>query len=114
MGSDGLGLCDVLAGYPKSEGIIQAIRSLSPQVIICDEIGDESDCSAIAAGANAGAALIASIHAGSFQELMQRSQTEKLLATNAFRWAVILSGADKPGNIREIRPLTGVKGDACA
>ena len=114
VGNDGLGLCDVLAGYPKSEGIIQAIRALSPQVIVCDEIGDESDCRAIAAGANAGAYLVASIHAGSYQELIQREQTERLLATNAFKWAVILSGADNPGVIREIRPLSGVSANACA
>lgn len=104
-GKDGLGLSDVLAGYPKSDGIMQAIRSLSPQAIICDEIGDEDDCRAVSSGANAGVYLIASIHAGSFSELMRRQQTAQLLKTNAFRWAVMLSGADKPGDVREIRSL---------
>ena len=32
--------CDILNGYPKSEGILQAIRGLSPQFIFCDELGD--------------------------------------------------------------------------
>ena len=35
-----LGLCDILDGYPKGIGIEQAVRSLSPDVIVCDEVGN--------------------------------------------------------------------------
>ena len=30
--------CDILSGYPKAYGIEHAVRTLSPQVVICDEI----------------------------------------------------------------------------
>ena len=40
--------CDVLDGYPKGEGILQAIRSLSPEFIICDELGGLADVEAAA------------------------------------------------------------------
>ena len=113
-GADELGMCDVLIGYPKSEGIIQAIRSLSPQVVICDEIGDLRDCRAIATGANAGAYLIASIHAGSFSQLMAREQTGELLRTGAFSHAAILYGADRPGMISEYHSLQQKKTYVCA
>ena len=33
------GCLDVLRGYPKPAGILQAVRTLSPQVVICDELG---------------------------------------------------------------------------
>ena len=35
--------CDVLSGCDKREGILSALRSLGPQVILCDELGDEND-----------------------------------------------------------------------
>ncbi len=67
-----VGQCDVLDGYPKGEGILQAVRCLSPDVIICDEIGGEADAHAVATGLNAGATVIASAHASSIKELVSR------------------------------------------
>ncbi len=100
-----LGLSDVFSGYPKKYGMIQAIRSMSPQLIICDEVGTDEDASTIAKGANAGAYIIATIHAGSIRELESRSQTKKLLETGAFSTIVMLDSSDRPCNIREIRKL---------
>lgn len=97
-----IGLCDVLNGYPKGEGIMQAIRALSPQVIICDEVGTNEDVVSIAQGFNAGALIISTIHARSYDELMRRTQTEKLLETGAFRTVVILESSDRPCKISQI------------
>ena len=66
-----MGLSDILNGYPKGEGIIHAIRAMSPQVIICDELGTDEDCRLVSQGFNAGAVIIASIHAGNYAELMR-------------------------------------------
>lgn len=100
-----LGLCDILNGYPKGEGIIHAVRALSPQVIICDELGTEEDCRAVSQGFNSGAAVIASIHASSLEELYRRPQTEALLKTGAFRTAVVLSSPDRPCRISELAEI---------
>ncbi len=97
-----LGLCDVLNGYPKGEGIISAIRSLSPQVIVCDELGTEQDCIAVSSGFNAGAYIIATIHAKNYDELMKRKQTQRLLETGAFRTIVLLESSDRPCKIDSI------------
>lgn len=97
-----LGLCDVLNGYPKGEGIMQAIRSMSPQVIICDEVGTNEDAAAISAGANAGADIIATIHAGSYEELMHRRQAKKLLDTGSFKKIVMLESSDRPCKISDV------------
>ena len=98
-----LGLCcDVLDGYPKAEGILLAVRSLSPEVIVCDEIGSDAEVEAIEQGLNAGAALIASIHAGSAAELIRRRQAQVLLRTGAFASVALLDGSRGPGKIAEI------------
>lgn len=97
-----LGFCDILRGYPKNDGIMHAIRSLSPQVMICDEVGTSTDAEGIAAGANAGVFLIATIHAGSPWELTHREQVRKLLKTGAFRTIVFLGDPDRPGEVSSI------------
>ena len=97
-----LGLCDIMNGYPKGEGIIHAIRALSPQVIVCDELGTEEDCRAVAQGFHAGAWIVASIHAGSLEELQRRSQGRRLLRSGAFRTVTVLTSCDRPCEISGI------------
>ncbi len=94
--------CDCLDGYPKAQGILQALRSLAPQVIVCDEVGDDADIDAIKAGVNGGAKMIVSIHAGSLSELMDRPQCRALLNTNAFDYVAVMEGRDHPGRIQSI------------
>ncbi len=85
-----VGLCDVFNGYSKKDGIISALRSMSPNVIAVDEIGDDSDADSVIAGLNAGVLFFATIHAGSIDELLRRRQSKKLLDTGAFKYVVIL------------------------
>lgn len=94
--------CDVLSGYPRAEGILQALRSLSPDVIICDEVGSVQDAQAIQAGANAGVQMIVSIHARSLNELVRRPQGRLLLNTGAFGTVLFLEGKKEPGRVKEI------------
>lgn len=68
---------DVLCGCPKSEGILLALRSMSPEIIICDEIG--RDHKAVEQCLFCGVKLIASAHAGSIEELKRRSGIAELL-----------------------------------
>ena len=49
---------DVLLGYPKAKGISIATRTLSPDVIVCDEIGADGDVAAVESVANAGVKII--------------------------------------------------------
>ena len=65
-------LLDVLIGYPRQTGIEIAVRSLSAELIVCDEIGDEQDARAILAASNCGVPLVASAHAASVEELLNR------------------------------------------
>lgn len=79
MPMDKVGMCDVLNGYPKDIGITQAIRVLSPDYIVCDEIGTREDIEAIGYGMHSGVSIIASVHAENFEELRERFILNQLL-----------------------------------
>ena len=102
--------CDVLDGYSKGDGIMTAIRTLSPEVIICDEIGGEGEAESISAAMNAGVRLIATAHAGSIDELLARPQIKRLLATGAFGTAVLLGQGREVGRIKYSARLGGSTG----
>ena len=85
---------DVLDGYRKADGILQALRTLSPELIVCDEIGGEADLRAVEAGLNAGVAFAAAIHAGSREELLRKRDVTAMLKNGGFETVVFLqSGA---------------------
>lgn len=86
-----LGLSDVLCKCPKKYGIITALRAMSPEIIICDEIGDQDDAIGLTYGINAGVSIISSMHANSFEELKNRPQAIKILKTKAFNIVLLLS-----------------------
>lgn len=94
--------CDVLDGYPKGIGILQAVRSLSPEFIVCDELGDNEDVSSVEEGLNAGVSIISTIHAGSIEELLKRKQALRLLSTGAFGNIATLDSYAQPGKITGI------------
>ena len=57
--------CDVLSGAPKVEGMMLMLRSMSPEVIITDEIGTKEDFDAIREIKKRGVKVITTIHANS-------------------------------------------------
>jgi len=98
-----LGLCcDILNGYPKKDGILHAVRGLSPDIIICDELGGREDAAAVQEGVCAGVAIAASLHAGTVEELVRRPQAQQLLSTGAFANVVLLGSGKTPGQITAI------------
>lgn len=81
---------DVLDGYLKSDGIMQAVRSLSPEFVICDEIGANDDFDAIMYGVNSGVKFGAAVHASNPGELYLKRGVANLLKSGAFSFAVFL------------------------
>ena len=63
------GCLDMLTGFPKHIGILQAVRTLSPQVIICDELGDRQEVEQLLQALNCGVSVVASIHAQDEEQL---------------------------------------------
>ena len=113
IAANDLGLCDILNGYPKGEGILQAIRALSPQVIVCDELGTDEDCQLAAQGFHAGAMMIASLHAPDYQALLHRPQAKKLLQTGAFRTIAMLQSSDRPCTVAAVHTIEEGEDTVC-
>ncbi len=105
---DDIGLnTDVLYGYPKSIGISMAVRCLSPDVIICDEVSSE-DTENMIKGMNSGVVFIFTIHATNYEELIRKNSYQKLynngciedvLFINSFnRFTIVINGQKKEVN----------------
>ena len=65
---------DVLKNYPKAQGISIAVRTLSPDVIICDEIGTLEEAQALCSLFNCGVKFIVTMHCSDLTELKRRPQ----------------------------------------
>ena len=75
---------DMMSGYPRDVGIEIAVRTLGAQVIVCDEIGSPADARATLGAANCGVPLIASAHAASVEELLERPAIRLLHRAHVF------------------------------
>ncbi len=93
---------DVLLGFPKVKGISMAVRTLSPDIIICDEIGSEEEVNTILESLNSGVFFILSIHANSFEELKRKNIYRQLRFNGNFNNVVLLKGNKEPGVISMI------------
>ncbi|WP_059103294.1 stage III sporulation protein AA [Shouchella shacheensis] len=94
---------DVLDGCPKAEGMMMMIRSMSPEVLVVDEIGRAEDTRAIIEALHAGVNVIATAHGHSFEEVAQRPALKELFAAGAFGRVVELGRLPHPGSISRIR-----------
>lgn len=87
--------CDVISGAAKGTAAVMALRSLSPQVIICDEIGTNADCIALLQALNSGVGIVATAHADSIQSLVLRPQINEMLKNKIFEYIVQLENTAK-------------------
>ena len=81
---------DVLYGYPKGIGISMAVRTLSPDFIICDEISVE-DIDEIIKSLNSGVSFIFTIHARNYKELKNKYIFRKLYDYGCVNKIVIIN-----------------------
>ena len=77
-------LVDWFAGYPRSFGIRSAIRTMSPEVIVCDEISGEEDAHSLMEAHNAGVMICASAHGRSVQEVFREKHMSLLGQSGVF------------------------------
>lgn len=78
---------DVLDRFPKARGMLFALRSLSPDILLTDELGAPSDLNALREVSRAGCRLIASVHGTSVDDI-QKTRPELL---SFFDAAVLLA-----------------------
>lgn len=103
---------DVLDGCPKAEAIMLLLRSMSPQVIVTDEIGNEADTAALEEALYSGVTLLATAHGATLEEVLRRPTLARLLRKGAFERVVILSRSRGPGTVEEIVNLRATLDDS--
>ena len=74
---------DVLSGYRKAEGIEIAARTLSPEVIMVDELA-ASDAASVMEAVKCGIPIIATAHARDTEELLSKAGISELSRAGVF------------------------------
>lgn len=93
---------DVLDACPKAEGMMMMIRSMSPDVLIVDEIGRKEDAEAIQEAVHAGIKLMMTTHGSSIEEIRNRPSLKEIVNQRIFKRYILLSRKDGPGTIAYI------------
>ena len=93
---------DILDGSTKSEGIMLALRSMSPQVIATDEIGSYGDFEALQEVVNCGVRVIATAHGFNIEDIEKRKITRSILKDNIFERFILLGRDNKVGKLCDI------------
>lgn len=97
-------LSDVMDNCTKSDGMKMLIRSMSPEVIVCDEIGSKQDIEAINYAMCSGVKGIFTAHGNSLEEIMLNEQIKELLEKYIVQIIIILDDK-KRGEIKNIYKL---------
>jgi stage III sporulation protein AA len=85
---------DIFRGYPRARGMEIAVRTMNPQFVLCDEIANVMDAEAVLQCAASGAAVIASAHGASVEDLQRQSAIRCLLDNGVFQFLIGLSRLD--------------------
>ena len=93
---------DVLDACPKAVGMMMLIRSMSPDVLIVDEVGRPEDGDAVWEAIHAGVAVICSAHGADVGEVAQRPMLGKLVRHGAFSRYIVLSRARGVGTVQAV------------
>lgn len=98
---------DVLDACPKAVGMMMFIRSMSPEVLITDEIGREEDVFALREVLNAGIVVITSAHARNYGELYKRPIMARILEEKIFERIIVLGNSCGVGTVESLLDENG-------
>ena len=93
---------DIISLGKKTLNILNGIRSMSPSVIIADEIGCDEDIKAIEYAVNCGVSVIASVHSKDIYEFQKKKEFENLIKSHSFKRFVVVSQNIGKGTIENI------------
>ena len=93
---------DIISLGKKSINISNGIRSMSPNIIIADEIGGNDDINAIEYAVNCGVSVIASVHSKDIYEFQRKIEFENLIKSRTFKRYVVVSQKNGKGTIENV------------
>ncbi|MBO4869679.1 MAG: hypothetical protein J5585_08210 [Clostridia bacterium] len=83
-------LADYICGKDKADAIECAVRYMSAQVILCDELGGEGEVRAVLSAQSGGVVLIATAHADGMNSLLSRPNLRTVYESNVFEKYVFI------------------------
>ncbi|MCM1285655.1 MAG: hypothetical protein NC213_02555 [Acetobacter sp.] len=102
--------CDVIKNYSKEKGIEIALRTMSPDIIICDEIATNDELKKIQFGFSTGVKFAVSVHLKDIENISAESITGKLIDTGEFDYLIILQNYTNAYKIYDLRDV-GIETD---
>lgn len=93
---------DILVYSNKKIGFENGIRSMSPNLIVADELGNREDIESIIYASNSGINLLASAHAKNIEELKEKYLFNDVLHKKIFKRIVVLSQKNGAGTIEGV------------
>lgn len=94
---------DVLYSYDKAKAIEIATRTLSPDIIVCDEIGNMNELEAIQYGFSTGVSFAVSVHMKERRQLTENKIVSRLILTGEFDYIVLLKSFTDEFEIIDLR-----------
>lgn len=101
---------DVIDNVPKSLGMKMLIRSMSPKVIVADEIGSTEDIDAIKYGVCSGCKGLFTAHGSNFEDISLNPIIKNLIATNILERIIFLDEKNK-GKLKDVFCLNKKSGE---
>ena len=93
---------DVISGTTKEYAFCQGIRTLKPDVVMCDELVSKEDALAVKNAVLSGVKVIATIHGETQQSVLEKDEVSFLLNEKIFERIIILSSRNGPGTYEAI------------
>ncbi len=99
-------LTDIFTSYDKFDAIMTSVRVMSPNALVCDEIGSKEDMRALEYAVNSGVKLIATTHAPDYDSAKRRSGVSKLIKDKVFDYACVLGTGSLCGKVTRLVKIT--------
>lgn len=93
---------DKISFSSKKVGFENGIRSLSPELIVTDEIGQEEDVEAILYASTSGVKVLATAHSDTLENFVKKPIFKKLIEEKIFKRYILLSKRNGPGTLEGI------------
>lgn len=99
----------VLDGCHKADGLRWLLRAMCPQLLAMDELYGAQECAAVREAAACGVPMLATLHAGSGQDVCRREGVMRLLLEGAFSQIIFV----KDRRVALVSPVSDLLEKVC-
>ncbi len=92
---------DVFSMCKKQTALMMAVRALSPDVVVTDELGAPGDADAVLEAARCGIVIVASAHGASLDPTRLMTSVARIIGEGAFSLGILLG--PKPGMVAQTK-----------